>query len=946
MRRICTTLMLLVGMVLLPTVVFAQTGKIVGTVTDAATGDPLPGVNVYLDGTTQGTSTDFDGRYVIIGARPGSYTLVASYISFATQRVEGVQVSLDLTTTINFELSEEILVGEEVVVVAEAVAVKKDLTSSESRITSETIDKLPVTELGQVLEVQAGITNRGGLHVRGGRSSEVIYMVDGVPVSDSYDGSSTVQLENDGIEELQVVSGTFNAEYGNAMSGVINIVTKEGRSDRFGGSVSMHTGAYAASGSGGEDYIRGVRADDYTSQGVQYRDVDPYSYLPFNPGHYSNASVTLEGPLWKDRATLFLLGRYFQNDGWFYGANIFNPDGTPGDSSLVAMDNYEKLSWQANLKIRLSQKLILNLSGQGSGAESRNGDFFRRWSPQGRGRYTDDGYNVRTKLTHLVSNTTFYTLDVSATRRSLASRLYADYDDPRYVDFDINPPDSVCSDSGCAPVLTGGGRFARGGTDLGRGTRYSNAFLVKGDLSSQLGDHHLVKMGFQFKRDDLGISGYQLQQAVDENGATLTGENFVPRIPETTSSAFLEFSDIRPQSFSAYVQDKMEYDAIIINAGVRFDYFNANEDVPADREDPNIFSPLKKINQFNDLNGSGFIEPEEETAQNRKTLADREAYWWRGVDAKSTVSPRLGVAYPITEQGVIHFSYGLFFQIPTNDRLFESYGYKIPSLSGTYGPYGNPDLEPQKTTMYEIGLKQGFGEYVIDVTGYYRDVRNWVSTSPVIVTALPGVQYVVYANRDYANTRGLTVSFRRNFVDGWGFDASYTAQVAEGSNSNPADEFFASQGNAEKRLALLPLNWDQRHKIAGAVYLGGDNWGASTRFRIGSGFPYSPSFVEATLAGNDVPPEYPTNSRRIPFTYEFDANVYYEFDFGRVRPRLFVDLFNLFDTRNVTGVYSDTGEPDVTLQQFQLGSYDPGYFVRPFNYVEPRRIQAGLEIKF
>jgi len=241
MRRICTTLMLLVGMVLLPTVVFAQTGKIVGTVTDAATGDPLPGVNVYLDGTTQGTSTDFDGRYVIIGVRPGSYTLVASYISFATQRVEGVQVSLDLTTTINFELSEEILVGEEVVVVAEAVAVKKDLTSSESRITSETIDKLPVTELGQVLEVQAGITNRGGLHVRGGRSSEVIYMVDGVPVSDSYDGSSTVQLENDGIEELQVVSGTFNAEYGNAMSGVINIVTKEGRSDRFGGSVSMHT---------------------------------------------------------------------------------------------------------------------------------------------------------------------------------------------------------------------------------------------------------------------------------------------------------------------------------------------------------------------------------------------------------------------------------------------------------------------------------------------------------------------------------------------------------------------------------------------------------------------------------------------------------------------------------------------------------------------------------
>lgn len=946
MRRIRTTLMLLTVMLAMASSVHAQSGKIVGTVTDAATGDPLPGVNVYLDGTTQGTSTDLDGNYVIIGVRPGTYTVVASYISFATQRVQGVQVNLDLTTTVDFNLTEEILMGEEVVVIAEAVAVKKDLTSSESRVTSETIDKLPVTELGQVLEVQAGITNRGGLHVRGGRSSEVIYMVDGVPVSDSYDGSSTVQLENDGIEELQVVSGTFNAEYGNAMSGVINIVTKEGRSDRFGGSVSVYTGAYAVGGEGGEDYLRGINAEDYTSLGVQYRDVDPYSYLPFNPGHYSNVAMTLEGPLWKDRVTIFMLGRFFENDGWFYGANIFNPDGTPGDSSLVAMDNFEKLSWQTNLRVRLTNELILNLSGQGSTAKSRGGDFGRRWSPQGRGRYSDDGYNLRAKLTHLLSNTTFYTLDAAITRRSLASRLYPDFDDPRYTDFDIAPPDSVCSDAGCTQVISGGGRFARGGTDLVRGTRYSDSFLIKGDISSQFGDHHLVKGGFQYKRDDLGISGYQLIQAPDGAGGLLSGEDFVPAIPPVTSSAYLEFSDITPTSFSAYIQDKIEYDAIIINAGVRYDWFRANESVPADREDPNIYNPLKKINQFRDVDGSGVIEPDEETSENRLTQADREAYWWRDVGAKSTVSPRLGVAYPITESGVIHFSYGLFFQIPTNDRLFQSYGYKVPTSSGTYGPYGNPDLEPQKTTMYEIGLKQGFGEFVLDVTGYYRDVRNWVSTSPIILTALPGVQYAVYANRDYANTRGLTLSFRRNFVDGWGFDASYTAQVAEGSNSNPADEFFASQGNAEKRLALLPLNWDQRHKVAGAFYLGGDNWGASTRFRIGSGFPYTPSFVEATLAGNDVPPEYPTNSRRIPLTYEFDANVYYEFDLGRVRPRVTLDIFNLFDTRNVTGVYSDTGEPDVTLQQFQLGAYDPGFWVRPFNYVEPRRIQAGIEIKF
>jgi len=948
-RILLTLMVLFLAAPALTGVASAQSGKLTGRVLEAATGEPLPGVNVFLEGTTQGASTDFDGNYVIIGVRPGTYNLIASFISFATQKVEGVQVSLDLTTTINFELSEQVIENEEIVITADAVTVQKDLTSSESRITADTIEKLPVTELGQILEVQAGVTNRGGLHIRGGRSSEIVFMVDGVPVSDSYDGSNSIQLENAGIQELQVVSGTFNAEYGNAMSGVINIVTKEGRSDRFGGTVKAYTGAYAVSGSGGEDYLRGVNASNFTSHGVEYRDVDPYSYLPVNLGHFSNLAMTLEGPVVSNKATLFLLGRYFKNDGWFYGANIFNTDGTPGDSTLIPMDNFEKFSWQGNLKYRLTNSVIFNLSGQGSTAESRSASFGRRWAPQGRGRSGDDGYNLKMRMTHLLSNTTFYTLDFATFYREIVSGVYDDFDDPRYTDFDINTPDSVCADPDClsyASVLTGGGRFARGGTDLVRFTRSTRSYLLKGDISSQIGLHHLIKGGFQYKRDDLGLEGFLLIPQVDENGATLQGEDFVPRIPDSNSSAFLRFDGIKPASFSAYVQDKIEYESFIVNVGLRYDYFDSRSNTPADIEDPNIYSPLKKINQFHDENGNSFIDPEEERDDNRVTRAERETYWWKGVSSKSTLSPRLGVAYPITDQGVIHFSYGLFFQIPTNERLFAQFGYKIPSLSGTYGPYGNPDLEPQKTSMYELGLKQGFGEFVIDVTGYYRDVRNWVSTSPLILTGLPGVSYVVYANRDYANTRGLTVSFRRNFVNGWGFDASYTAQVAEGSNSNPADEFFASQGNAEKRLALLPLGWDQRHKVAGAFYLGGDNWGSSTRFRVGSGFPYTPSFVEATLAGNDVPPEYATNSRRIPTTWEFDFNIYYEFDMGSVRPRIFVDVFNIFDRRNVTGVYSDTGEPDVTLQQFQLGAFDPGFWVRPFNYTEPRRIQAGIEFKF
>ncbi|NNE47500.1 MAG: TonB-dependent receptor [Rhodothermales bacterium] len=915
----------------------AQTGKIVGTVTDMATGDPLPGVNVFIEGTTQGTASDLNGRFVIIGVRPGVYTISSSFIGFTTQRKEGVQVNVDLTTTVDFELGEQVIEGDEIVVTAEAITVKKDLTSSEARVTAETIDKLPVTELGQILEVQAGITNRDGIHIRGGRSSEITYMVDGVPVTDRYDGSAAIQLENEGIQELQVVSGTFNAEYGNAMSGVINIVTKEGRSDRFGGSAKVYAGTYAVGGDGGEDFLRGTAVDEFTSAGVQYRDVNVYSYLPFKPGHYYNANVSLEGPILSDRVTFYGLARYFQNDGWFYGARLFNIDGTPGDSSLVPMNTFEKLSLQGNVRIRLTNRIIVNLIGLGSIDTGRSADQGRRWVPDGRQAFDNNGYDFKIKVTHLLSNTTFYTFNVATFYKRAEAALYDDPFDTRYNDFNISPPDSV---------PTGGLRLLRGGTDLGRFNRTTRSYLAKADLSSQLGEHHLVKIGVQAQLDNLELTGYGLIPATDAQGAPTSGADFRPAIPEESSSSFSSFDGVEPINISAYVQDKIEYENFIVNAGIRMDYFDSRSVIPADPSDPNIFNPLKKENRFRDENGNGFIDTAEERADNQLTIEDREQYWWAEPGSKTTISPRLGVAYPISAQGVIHFSFGLFYQIPTLNNLFDNFGYKIPNSSGQYGPFGNPDLEPQSTTMYEIGFKQGFGEYVLDVTGYYRDVRNWVSTSPVILTVQPGISYVVYSNRDYANTRGVTLSLSRRFTDHWGFDASYTFQVVEGSNSNPADEFFASLGNAQRKLALLPLDWDQRHKIAGGFYLGGNEWGASLRARLQSGFPYDPSFPEAAIVGNDVQPEFAENSRRMPSAWEIDLSAYKEFSLGSVRPRLFIEVFNLFDRRNVQGVFGDTGEPDVTLQAFNPDSYDPGFWVRPGFYSEPRRIQIGVEIRY
>ena len=922
------------------------TGKLTGVVTDAETGEPLPGATVVIDGTTQGTATGANGEYVIIGVRPGQYTLVASFVGYATVRRQGVQVSVDLTTEENFALREQVFEGEEIVVTAQAERVRKDVTSSESRVTSETIDRLPVQEVSQVLNVQAGVTNRGGLHIRGGRSSEVVVMVDGVPVTDSFDGSTAIQLENQGIQELQVISGTFNAEHGNAMSGVINIVTKEGSGDRFRGSVEAYTGSYVVTGDGGKEALLGTDFAENLRQGIPYRDADPYSYLDFNPTQYYNLAASLDGPIIGDRLTIFATGRLFQNDGWLYGARMFTPEGAFGDSSLVAMNNFKKYSWQGNLKYQLTNNMIVNLIALGSKEESRPFDHYWRWAPDGRTRNFDFGNDLKLKFTHLVSSRTFYTVNLATFFREATSNRF---DDPLAEGYHGNPfatgtPDSVEVLPGVwQPVLSGGLRFGRGGLELGRMNRTTRSMFAKADVTSQLHPNHLVKFGVEARLDRLSFLAYGLVPAADESGAVI--EPFVPTIPPETALGYQRFDDVNPITVSSYIQDKIEFENFIVNAGLRLDFFDSRARVPADPEDPNIFNPFKAINRFHDLNGDGVITVDEETEGNRKSVEEREAYWWEDAEAKLQISPRLGVAYPITEEGVVHFSYGHFLQIPTLNLMFQNFGYKVENRSGQYGPFGNPDLEAQKTVMYEIGLRQGIGEFVMDVTGYYRDVRNWVSTSPLIATELPGVSYVVYANRDYANTKGVTVSLSRAFIDNYGFDASYTFQVAEGSNSDPSEEFFALQGNQQPRLALLPLSWDQRHKLAGSFYVGGSNWGASVLGVWASGFPYTPSFSEAANVGSDVEPEFPTNSRRIPSTFQVDFTAYRELDLGGVRPRVFVQVYNVFDRRNVVSVYGDTGKPDVTFDQ-PIFSADPGYFVRPQHYAEPRRVHVGLELKF
>ncbi len=936
----------LVAFLLAPAALAQTTGQLSGTVRDAQTGETIPGASVRVDGTSQGAATNVDGEYRIIGVRPGTYTLVASFVGYTSTSVEGVRVNVDLTTTTDFELNGEGITSEEVVVTATAELVRRDLTSSEFRVTSDNIDALPVQEIGDILNTQAGITTSGGnIHIRGGRSKEVAYFVDGVRVTDAYDGSVSVQIENEGIEELQIIAGTYNAEYGQANSGIINVVTKD-PGTRFEGNAEVFTGSYAVTGSGGGDALRSANTVGYpTLANLPYNGVDPYSYLGVDPAQYVNGQLSLGGPIVKNRFGFFALGRYFRNDGWLYGSRLFNTDGTPGDSALVPMNGFEKYSGQATLKLRVNSAMNLSLTTLASLSMGDVGDnyFDFRQNPDGIRRYRDEGLTANLQFTHTLSNTAFYTLNASTyvkRNETAAFGTVEEYDDntfllqtPEFVYTGFDPGTGAPSDS--VAVLQGPGRFLRGGVDLNRFQRETRNVSLKGDLTWQALPEHLVKGGVEVRRDDLFLESYALTQA-DDGGL---------QIPGAGTNEYQLIDGVRPLTVSAYVQDKAEYDSFVINAGLRFDYFDSNGQVPIDSEDPNAFNPQKLTNRFNDLDGDGLISEAERGDDNRTTLDQRLASFYTDATPKIQVSPRLGVAYPITSSGVIHFSYGYFFQIPTYEFLFANPGFRVGNSSGTYGPYGNPDLDPQRTVMYEIGLQQGFGDdFLLDVTGFYRDIEDWVSVSFPIEATLPGVDYLIYSNLDFSNVRGITAAFGKRFNGRFSFDVDYTFQVAEGSNSDPGDAIAARSGEDTPTLRIIPLNWDQRHTLNANVFVGGKGWGVSTIGRFGTGYPYTPD-VRQNGGRIGIRPAIPTNALRRPTTVSLDLYAFTEFSAGGVKPRLSLQVYNLLDARNATGVFGDTGQPDVTF--LNVGpTDDPGYYIRPDFYQEPRRIQLGLAVGF
>lgn len=915
-------------------------GKILGHISDSQTGEPLVGVNVIIEGTNLGAASNAQGDFIIINIPPGTVSLKASMIGYKTVIVKDIRIRVDLTTNVQIEMEPTILdLGESVVVTAQRDLIQMDVTSSQAIVGSDDIDEMPVEEFEEVVKLQAGVVEGSGgeLHIRGGRSNEISYLIDGISVTDPYSYAMGVEIENNAIQELQVVSGTFNAEYGQAMSGIINIVTKEGNFDSYTGNLSIYMGDYYTKDT--EIYYKG---DDFQVNSI------------------TDIQGSLSGPipLFKNRISFFVSGRYNDEIGYLWGKRLFNPDSwvqdsthtnwyldttNLGDRKDIPMNWSTQFSGQGKISFRLTPNLKLIASGQGSKTEYQTYSHLYKYNPDGRPTYYSNNLNGILTLNHTLSSKTYYSLKYSYTENH--SKYYWHEEPEDSTKYNTDP---------LVFNLFTGYSFYKGGMSMSHSYRTSIFRTLKFDFNSQINMTHLIKCGFEYKTTSVDRLNYVVQVNKDTDWIP-TIPRYNPDNPNTElyqSSINYDESYHNPYDWSVYIQDKMEFSDMIVNIGLRYEYFNSNGKLLSDPRDPNPYSPIYPGNRFWDYGTDGigpddpnYTGPDPDGSEGNgfqddgeinKTTEERLEYWFKDAAPKTQISPRFGIAYPITDQGVIHFSYGHFLQMPSLTYMYANPDFEVST--GSYVTMGNANLEPQRTVQYEIGLQQQVAaDIAFDVTGFYKDVRNLTSTE-VIETYVAGTYYAKYINFDFGNTKGITFSLTKRRTGLISASVDYTYSIAEGNASDPNANFWDVEAGIEPQKQLIFLDWDQRHTLNTSVSISDPrSWGISFLGYYGSGLPYTPTNV-------DGDPETFKNSARKPAQYSVDAKTFKKINIGKYQLVLTCKITNLFDRRNARYVFSRTGRADYNIRDGQ--ETEAGYDVRPDYYTPPRQIKFGAEIQF
>ena len=758
-----------------------QYGKIAGRVTDAENGQALPGVDVMIEGTSVGTSTNVDGYYTILNVPPGEYTLRFNLIGYAKTTVKNVRVEIDLTSTINQTLSATALVAQEIVVTAQRPIVTRDVSASTFNIQTKSVETMPVQNVTEVLSLQAGIEKgSGGIIIRNGglddalgtnSTNQVTFIVDGLVMNDERSNIPYAAVGLSATKEIQVQTGGFNAEYGNVRSGVVNVVTKEGDRGSYNATFNVRYRPAAPKHFGISLYDANSYFNrPYTDPAVCWVGTKNGTWSQAMQNEYPN----FQG--WNAISAATLADKDPSNDLTPEGAkrvwefqrrrtgDITKPDynidlGLGGPVPIIGQDLGNLRFYISHLdertmflyplsrdaysdshtQLKLSSDItptmkltVIGLYGEVSSVCPYD------WTVAPTGYLMQSQYEIADLLSstggmnilympgyYSPSSVYRYTVGATLTHMLSSTTFYeasAQRNSSRYNTYQMSTRDTSRIYQPVPGYFVNEAPYGYWGYSTGAidGVTSTGGWMNLGrDQSVNSTTSLKFALTSQMDENNQVKAGFQFSY----DDLNINSGTFSPSMSTWTRSMIYH---VFPYRLGAFAQDKLEFQGFVANVGIRLDYSNPNSDY----FDVSTFDPLLSQGLGNSIESAA---PQEK--------AKAEFY----------VSPRLGISHPITENSKLYFNYGHFLSEPSS-----TYRFRLQRESNGLVTYlGNPNMELEKTISYELGFEQNVADmFLVNIAAYYKDVTNqpgWIYFQNINSS----VHYYKASNNNYQDIRGF-----------------------------------------------------------------------------------------------------------------------------------------------------------------------------------------------
>jgi len=916
-----------------------EKGKLSGTIIDASTGDPLPGVNVIVKGTYYGAASDFNGKFLIENISEGSYTIEISLIGYKTTQYTGVKILPNKTTTLEVKLEETILTMEQdVVVIGDKPLLDVEETQSKKIITKDDIELAVVENIKDLVTQQAGVVQSdNAIHIRGGRSYENAFLLDGVSVQDPLAGTGFgLQLSSNALEEVEVITGGFNAEYGNATSGVVNVRTREG-GEKYSGYISYKRDNFGEKNSPNVFNLDVLEInfsgpEPITSKLLPAIGITIPGELSFFSSFYVGLSDGITQGYFKPTA-----GRLFSS---IFNGTRFSPR---------AENNW---FWLGKLTYKLSPTMKMTYSynqsvniNQNSQSLQANLEYVEP-SPGYQFEFQNilDNANVFTHnnrfnsltWTHTLNTKTFYEFKISHffshLRADANGKSWDEYEEPK--DITNFPIEYYNRDRDTIGVIPGDGFWDIGNPFTWR-DHHIEELSIKGDITSFFDEKNKFKSGFDLIFTEM--------QVIDI---------YKPWIGELGLNN--DIYKVYPAKGSFYAQDNITFSGMILNFGLRVDYWFPGKYVDDAVTNPDVVTIPDEI----------------------RDRYNEQTYSWFGERRfKARLSPRLGISHPVSDNQTLFFSYGHFSKWPRPQFI---YAKLSPSnAKSSFQRFGNPNLNPETTVAYELGIKTQFTENdVLTVTAYYKDIFDYVSTRTAIISSarFANQSFITYVNQDYARSRGLEAEFKKRIGRWFSGQLSASYAIVTGKSSTADEGVLVLRGDLVESIKEDYVSWDRPFTVSANVnfyveegkpifgFGSGilDDYNIYLRAFFQSGKRYTRSLFTGTIDEYGRP-EYESD-RRNRFSeigdnwFWIDLNFEKYFSISSLDFSLFVEINNLLDTKNsaiinpVTGEAYELGDPvpsswnDPRFPDLQA-PISP-YPFDPARYLTRRNIKFGVSLKF